>query len=360
MIIKKLTYLFFTGACLLASVACSKDDETKGGVEGLSNATLRVEIKAAGVKTKAYNPNDLNELQGEANINNLAVVVFSEDGSQVLGSKWKAVQTEYSATLTDIPVKAANSRILIVANVPEQVINSITTFDNFQNSLVDLASQSKTSLTMSSRVIDTDKPLIAGDNYLGYSSMGSENVNGISSPIYLTRVPSRVDLVTVDTKFKGTKLEGYSVRLEQVSVVNRKTRAHYFSESEWGAVETAGNQDSSPVISFNTIINDANTLATTSYVGYVMENTETTAPTSIRLRASLVNANGNVIQTKLFTSAINLNGTSLGYGHNLIKRNYVYRLWITFGEDSFDPETELAVNVQVVNWGPVDQDVVIE
>lgn len=356
---KQLKNLFLTGACLLACMACSKDDDNHaGGI--LADATLRVEIKAAGTKTKAYNPNDLNELQGEANINNLAVVIFNEDGSQVLGSKWEAVQAEHTATITDVPAKSAKARIVIVANVPQSVISGITSYAGFQSALVDLASQSQTSLAMSSRVIDTEKALIAGDNYLGYTSMGADNVNGISSPLYLTRVPARVDLRTVDTKFAGTKLKGYSVRVEQVSLVNRKTRAYYFSENEWGAVEADGNQDSSPVVSLNTIVNDANPMTATSYVGYVMENTDTDAPTGIRLRASLLNANGDVVETKTFISAINLNGVSLGYGHNLIKRNYVYRLWITFGENSFDPETFLMVRVEVVDWGNVYQDVVYD
>lgn len=356
---KQLKYFFLTGACLLACMACSKDDDNH--TDGtLADATLRVDIKAAGTKTKAYNPNDLNELEGEANINNLAVVIFSEDGSQVLGSKLEAVQAEHTAAITDVPAKAAKARIVIVANVPQSVINGITSYAGFQSALVDLSSQSQTSLAMSSRVIDTEKSLIAGDNYLGYTSMGADNVNGISSPIYLTRVPARVDLRTVDTKFAGTKLKGYSVRVEQVSLVNRKTRAHYFSEGEWGAVEAGGNQDSSPVVSLNTIVNDANPMTATRYVGYVMENSDTDTPTAIQLRASLVSANGDVVETKTFVSAINQNGASLGYGHNLIKRNYVYRVWVTFGENSFDPETSLMVRIEVVDWGNVYQDVVYD
>lgn len=355
---KKIKYLFLTATCLLACAACSKDDDH--GDDSLNDAKLAIMTKAAGAKTKAYNPNDLNELQGEANINSLAVIVFSADGSMVYGSKWEEVQAEHSATLTDIPAKAANARILIVANVPETVIDEINSYDSFQSKLTDLASQSQTSLVMSSRVINTDKPLIADDNYLGYSSMGDQNINRISSPVYLTRVPARVDLVSIDTKFAGTKLEGNSVRVEEVSVVNRKTRAHYFSENEWGIVETDGNADNSPIVPLNAMVNDANPLSGTSYVCYVMENTATDLPTSIRLRASLVNASGNVRQTKTFTSPINLNGVDQGYDHNLIKRNYVYRLWITFGEDSFEAETSLVVRVELVDWGQVYQDVVYD
>ena len=167
--IKQLKYLFLTGACLLACLACSKDDDSK--IDMTADAKLTVTIKAAGVKTKAYNPDDKNELQGEANINNLAVIVFSADGSEVYGSKWEPVKTEYTATLTDVPAKANNARIVIVANIPESVVNSITSYDGFQSALVGLESQSQTSLAMSSRVIDTDKPLAKDDNYLGYTSM---------------------------------------------------------------------------------------------------------------------------------------------------------------------------------------------
>ena len=147
---------------------------------------------------------------------------------------------------------------------------------------------------------------------------------------------------------------------DRVSLVNRKTQAHYFSEGEWGAVEVNSTKDNSPVVSLNKIINDANPLTGTNYISYVMENTDTAAPTSIQIRASMVNASGSVVQTKTFLSPINLNGVNLGYGHNLIKRNYVYRLWVTFGENSFDAETSLIVRVEIVDCGLVYQDVVYD
>jgi len=63
--------------------------------------------------------------------------------------------------------------------------------------------------------------------------------------------------------------------------------------------------------------------------------------------------------------------------HNYVKRNYIYRLSFTFGPNSFtgipnstpinpDPgpipaETgDLDVQVQVVGWGPVNQNVIIK
>lgn len=351
--------LFCLGILLFICLSCSKDDNNNNP-ESLADAKLTVEIKATGAKTKAYNPNDLNELEGEAYINNLAVLIFSEDGSTVLGRKWEAVKTEYTATITDVPAKAAKARILIVANVPENLINGVSSFDDFQNDLVDLASQSQTSLTMSSRVIVTEKALINEDNYLGYESMGTDNVNGISTPIYLTRIPARVDLVSLETNFTNSPLEGRSVRIESVSLNNVKSRANYFSNTEWGAVEVDGNLTSSSPATFNFVINDATPVANTPYSSYVMENTDTENATQIVIRATLLATENASAQTKTFVSTINLNGIENGYSHNLIKRNYVYRLWITFGKNSFDPDTFLDVAVEVVGWGPVNQDVVID
>lgn len=344
---------------LILCLSCSKDDNNNNP-ESLADAKLTVEIKATGAKTKAYNPNDLNELEGEAYINNLAVLIFSEDGSTVLGRKWEAVKTEYTATITDVPAKAAKARILIVANVPENLINGVSSFDDFQNDLVDLASQSQTSLTMSSRVIVTEKALINEDNYLGYESMGTDNVNGISTPIYLTRIPARVDLVSLETNFANSPLEGRSVRIESVSLNNVKSRANYFSNAEWGVVEVDGNLTSSSPATFNFVINDATPVTNTPYSSYVMENTDTENATQIVIRATLLATENASAQTKTFVSTINLNGIENGYSHNLIKRNYVYRLWITFGKNSFDPDTFLDVAVEVVGWGPVNQDVVID
>ncbi|WP_289005795.1 fimbrial protein [uncultured Parabacteroides sp.] len=351
--------LFCLGILLFICLSCSKDDNNNNP-ESLADAKLAVEIKATGAKTKAYNPNDLNELEGEAYINNLAVLIFSEDGSTVLGRKWEAVKTEYTATITDVPAKAAKARILIVANVPENLINGVSSFDDFQNDLVDLASQSQTSLTMSSRVIVTEKALINEDNYLGYESMGTDNVNGISTPIYLTRIPARVDLVSLETNFANSPLEGRSVRIESVSLNNVKSRANYFSNAEWGAVEVDGNLTSSSPATFNFVINDATPVTNTPYSSYVMENTDTENATQIVIRATLLATENASAQTKTFVSTINLNGIENGYSHNLIKRNYVYRLWITFGKNSFDPDTFLDVAVEVVGWGPVNQDVVID
>ena len=81
---KLLANIFLSGLAILACVSCSKDEDPVLSLEG---AKLSVAVKASGTATKAYNPNDVNELEGEAYINNLAVVVFNETGTELLGYK---------------------------------------------------------------------------------------------------------------------------------------------------------------------------------------------------------------------------------------------------------------------------------
>ena len=85
---KLLANIFLSGLAILACVSCSKDEDPVLSLEG---AKLSVAVKASGTATKAYNPNDVNELEGEAYINNLAVVVFNDDRLELLGYKWEAL-----------------------------------------------------------------------------------------------------------------------------------------------------------------------------------------------------------------------------------------------------------------------------
>lgn len=94
---KLLANIFLSGLAILACVSCSKDEDPVLSLEG---AKLSVAVKASGTATKAYNPNDVNELEGEAYINNLAVVVFNETGTELLGYKWEALSgAEHSAII---------------------------------------------------------------------------------------------------------------------------------------------------------------------------------------------------------------------------------------------------------------------
>ena len=70
-----------------------------------------------------------------------------------------------------------------------------------------LSDQSQNNLMMSSPVITTNSTLLVGDNYLGYQSMGTENINGIDSPVEITRLASRIDLVSLKTSFTKRRID---------------------------------------------------------------------------------------------------------------------------------------------------------
>ena len=109
-----------------------------------------------------------------------------------------------------------------------------------------------------------------------------------------------------------------------------------------------------------------------------MENTDSANPTQIVINATLLASTGYQAETKEFAATINENGVVLkGEAHKYVKRNYIYRLNISFGPNSFEgieedepvpptpptppvPTTgELDVQVEVVGWGPVNQEVEI-
>lgn len=371
----KLKNSALAGLMVLACMAsCSKDAQTP--ILDLPDARLSINIKAAAIGTKA---SDSDALKGEANINNVAVVVFNESGSALLGAPvWEEVSTESgSAGILNVPAKATIAKIVIVANTPKGVFNTVTSYTDMQSRLAELSAQSQTNLTMSSQVITSTTALSKNDNYLGYESMGAANINGISSPLEITRLAARLELLRFDTRFVSSKLSGRSVRVDEIYIANEKTVSHYFSEGYWGAVVTAGHLGNGAVFAVGKDIADNTPLAGTLYQKYVMENDALEKPTQLIVKATLLESATNGAETKLFAATINADGIKKGYDHNYVKRNYIYRLTVTFTGNSFDgdhpltpvepPEppvtpTEdlLDVQVTVVGWGPVSQDVVIE
>ena len=81
-------------------------------------------------------------------------------------------------------------------------MSNITSYAGLEAALCQLSSQEQDNLTMSSRVIETEESLVAGDeNYIGYESIGKNNINGISTPLELTRLAARLDVVGIKTNF---------------------------------------------------------------------------------------------------------------------------------------------------------------
>lgn len=169
-----------------------------------------------------------------------------------------------------------------------------------------------------------------------------------------------------------------TVRIDEVTIVNQSTASRYFSTTYWGAVMAKGYLANGPAEVINRNISNGSPINDTPYVHYVMENDASENATQIVVKATLLETDDYEAEVKIFTADINKDGSQKGYDHNYIKRNYVYRLNINFGDTSFDgdhkkpdepdptppdpptpTEGTLDVQVEVVSWGPVSQDVEI-
>lgn len=374
----KLKNILLAGLMVCSFVGCSKgnsDEQPEIPIDQLPDAQLSIQVKAS--KTTRNRAVDPEELPGEANINNLSAVVFNEKGDALLGAPvWKEIgTTDGTATLLDIPVKATLAKIVILANTPQNAFSNVTSFADFQQRLAELSAQKQDNLTMSSWVINTTRELNAGENYIGYTLV--DNVNGINQPLELTRLAARLDLITVKTNFSNSPLRGRTVRVDRISVINQKTASRYFSSGYWGPVIVDGHYENSLLVEspINVAAGGIPTPVGTRH--YVMENCTSQGtiqnPTELNITATLLATPEYGAITKTFVVAINTNGVANKYDHNYVKRNYVYRLNVTFSGSSFDitdpdpdptpvpPETgSLIVQVEVVGWGPVNQHVEIE
>ena len=367
----KLKNIIAVGLSLVALASCSKDSQPID-VKDMKDAKLNITLKASAPSlTKA--DGDDNALAGETTINNVAVLTFTADGTQALADPYWSSSMSTSggeATILNVPTKATNALIAILANVPANAFSGVTSYNAFQERLAQLADQSQNNLAMSAQVIAANADLTNGDNYIGYSSQ--VNINDISSPLELTRLAARIELVGATTNF-STKpaLRGRTVRINSIYLANRKTASHFASTTYWGAIMADGNLGNSSPVTLGQNL----PLSGTPFRQYVMENTDSANPTQVVINATLLASTGYQAETKEFAAIINENGTvSVGEAHKYVKRNYIYRLNISFGPNSFDGVEEdeplppipptpttgtLDVQVEVVGWGPVDQPVEI-
>lgn len=356
----KLTNILLVSlAALLAMNSCKKDDVVNG-TEGTENdARLNIDMLAS--KAAGSDVADTEEQEGEAVVNNVAVVVFNATGTQLLSTPFqeKVSSTNNVISILNVPVQSTVARIVIVANCPDNAFADVTTYTDMQSRLAQLANQTINNLTMSSQVIVTDAALEAGDNYLGFTSQGTENINGISEPLELTRLTARIDLNNVKTTFTGDML-GTSVRIDEISLENVKTASHFFSEDYWGVIMAEANLATTYPVTISgskKLISNGSPQTNLCRV-YVMENQDESTPTALVVKATLVNSSGIEIgEQRRFTSVINSKGTVLlGDAHKYVKRNYVYRLNVNFTNGSFnDLVGSMDVAVDVVAWSEVQQ-----
>ena len=380
----KLKYIFLASLIVLGVSSCKDDSNDPDGPTNSIVCELSVKVRTNNPVTTKVTGTDPNELEGEAYLNNLAVLVFNEAGTQLLGSKYETLSnTEGTAIIPDVPVSSAEkAQILIVANVPQSVINTVSSLSDFQSQVLSLSSQGQANLTMSSQVITTTKALEGGDNYIGYTD--ETNINDITTPVLLTRNVARLQIQNFKTEFAGSALAGRTVTVNYAYAQNIKTQSKYFSVADWGAIELPGNLSNQSQVNLGSVIDDNTTLTSVPYRYYVMENSASTdAATQIVVNATIAAGGGYQAQTKTFVATINPAGLTT-YGHNYIKRNYVYKMYITFSSTSFTPDPNpvtpvnpdqpepvpvpdptpdtqsLEVAVQIVAWGNVNQHNVVD
>lgn len=352
-------YIFYLGLALLMCAGCSKDDS--GSVKSLPDAKITLQFKAAAANGKVPKAvskagPDANELAGEANINNITAFVFNQDGSELLATPYYTDDINASdgiVTITNIPAKATMAQIILIANAGGNTFGSVATYSDLESMLCKLDDQSQTSLAMSTQVIETTKPLVVGDeNYLGYTSMGENNINNISTPLELTRLAARLDVVGIKTKFTRPELVGRTVTIESIAVANQKTASRFFSHDYWGAVVAAGNLGTSPSTPMDLVVDNNTSLSEIAYRTYVMENDGSEQPTELLIKATISAKDPYQARTREFRAVINEKGLS-AYGHNFVKRNYVYKIIISFNDDSFEEEElygSVNINIVAAEW----------
>ncbi len=212
--------ILYAGFALLLCASCSNDNDRD--ITSLPEAKISLQVKASGTNKKSplkaitKAGTDANELAGEAYINNITAFVFNEDGSQLLSTTpyyQETTPADGELTIPNIPARAAKARIVLVGNANGTLKSNITSYAGLEAALCQLSSQEQDNLTMSSLVIETEESLVAGDeNYIGYESMGKNNINGISTPLELTRLAARLDVVGIKTNFTRPELLGRTVK----------------------------------------------------------------------------------------------------------------------------------------------------
>ena len=306
--------ILYAGFALLLCASCSNDNDRD--ITSLPEAKISLQVKASGTNKKSplkagtKAGTDANELAGEAYINNITAFVFSEDGSQLLSSApfyQETTPADGELTIPNIPARAAKARIVLVGNA-NGALSNITSYAGLEAALCQLSSQEQDNLTMSSRVIETEESLVAGDeNYIGYESM------------------------TVD---------------------NQKTASRFFSHDYWGAVVTAGNLGTSPSTPMELVVDNNTSLSEIAYRTYVMENDGSEQPTELLIKATISAKDPYQARTREFRAVINEKGLS-AYGHNFVKRNYVYKISLVFDDESFKEDIlygTVRIVITVAEW----------
>lgn len=375
----KLKNIIMALGVLAVLPACS-DDSGEQKEKEKEVATLSIRVATNTRTTGGLRADDPYALAGEANINNLAAFLFSAVTLETVGGSMvelSGVSDIYQMNNIPASTGADPALIVLVANAPASAMGGITNYGQLQEVLAQLGDQQQSSLSMSTQVITTEYPLDNGANYIGFGAEQT-NVNGITSPLWLTRLPARLEVTGARTNFTRAELLGRTVTVNSMYYGNVKTASYYFSADDWGVVQADGETVNSAVTGLDgVVIDNENPRTDLYYPMYVMENLNAAAPTQIVVSATLSATDEYAAETYSFTATINDTGgggviDGIDVSHLYVKRNFVYGITMTFGDGAFDglipiedtpPEippvepdpTVFSVAVAVMGWGEVEQ-----
>lgn len=168
----------------------------------------------------------------------------------------------------------------------------------------------------------------------------------------MTRLAARLDVVGIKTNFTRPELLGRTVTIESITVDNQKTASRFFSHDYWGAVVTAGNLGTSPSTPMELVVDNNTSLSEIAYRTYVMENDGSEQPTELLIKATISAKDPYQARTREFRAVINEKGLS-AYGHNFVKRNYVYKISLVFDDESFKEDIlygTVRIVITVAEW----------
>lgn len=367
----KSTNLLWVFGAVAALCSCS-DSSDGPGAAPLLDTKLAVCVKAHSLSSKAAD--DPNARVGETNINTLTVLVFDESGNELLGAKTDTVgSTDGQGIITDVPAKTARVQLAVVANAPAGAFSGVAGMEAFRAVLASLETQRQDNLVMSAPILVTRTALGVDDNYIGFS--GVANVDGLNMPLSLTRIAARVDIVRISTRFQGSRLQGRQVQVEGIYLAQAKSTSYYTSDADWGAVEAAGRRvygagaagagqsvtEGASAVDYLQVtqgwtVSDGRPVKDVASM-YTFEHKDGVSPTKVVVKATLLASGTHAAETRYFTAVINPDGSLLELDHDYIRRNYIYRLDLTFTESSFTgdqtADADLLVVVKVDPWNTV-------
>lgn len=345
----KLKYILFSLCLLGGLMSCASETELNSLKNNTSESKTRLSLRLfsqANPVTKA------DGLDGESNINNLTAFVFNAETNELVSiTSDPAVNAQYECEMLDIEAGPFPIRLVLISNAPLDVLQAIRSYQELDNTLALLSDQKRTNLTMSSAMLTTISPLFEGDNYIGFEE--KYNVDEMDDPILITRLAARLDISLIETRFTRQELAGRAVTIHSVQYDKIKTASSFFSIGEWGAVGIDGHWGQTALIPTSYVITNDRPVTgiENEFNHYVMENLTpaTGDETSILVHATLEGNDEYQAETRVFRAIINANGIQNGYDHNLIRRNYVYRLSLTLADNSFT-----GIPVEPENPDPVD------